>query len=42
MDYIPGVQFQKSLINVDKTKALAMNNQPVKSTDKVNGGGVSP
>ena len=34
MDYSPGVQFQKSLVNVDKTKALAMNNQLVKSMDK--------
>ena len=26
MDYNPGVQFQKSLINTDKSKSLTMNN----------------
>ena len=28
MDYIPGMQFQKSLINMDKSKSLTMSNQP--------------
>ena len=34
MDYIPGIQFQTSLINMDKAKALTRKNQPGKSTDK--------
>ena len=42
MDYIPGIQFQTSLINMDESKALTMNNQPGKSTDKKNGAGVAP
>ena len=33
MDYIPGIQFQTSIINMEKAKAITMNNQPVKSTD---------
>ena len=34
MDYIPGMQFQTSIIKIDEAKALTMNNQPGKSTDK--------
>ena len=34
MGYSPGIQFQTILINVDEAKALTMNNQPGKSTDK--------
>ena len=33
IDYSPGMQFQISLINMDKSKEITMNNQPVKSTD---------
>ena len=33
-DYSPGMQFQTSITNVDKAKALTMNNQPGKLTDK--------
>ena len=42
MDYIPGIQFQTSLINTNEVKALTMNNQPGKSTDKKNGADVAP
>ena len=41
MGYIPGIQFQTILINVDEAKALTMNNQSGKSTDKENGSGVA-
>ena len=34
MDYIPGMKYQKIIINVDKAKALTMDNQPGKSADK--------
>ena len=42
MDYSPGIQFQTSLVNMDKAKALTMNNKPEKSKDKKNGAGVAP
>ena len=42
MDYSPGIKFQTSCISMDESKALTMNNQPGKSTDKKNGAGVSP
>ena len=41
MDYSPGIQFQMSIINMYKAKALIMNNQPRKPTDKKNGAGVA-
>ena len=34
MDYNLGIQFQTSLINMEEAKAITMNNQPGKSTDK--------
>ena len=34
MGYSLGIQFQTILINMDEAKALTMNNQPGKSTDK--------
>ena len=34
MDYIPGIQFQTSIINMEESKALTMNNQPGKSMYK--------
>ena len=37
MGYSPGIHFQTGLINMDKSKALTMNNQPGKSTDKKKG-----
>ena len=36
MGYSPGIKFQTSLVNMDKSKALPMNNKPGKSTDKKN------
>ena len=42
MDYSPGIQFQTSLINMEKAKSITMNNQPGKSTEKKNGTGVAP
>ena len=39
---IPGIQFQASLINMNKSKALTMNNQQEKSTNKKNGASVNP
>ena len=36
----PEIQFQTSRINMDEAKALTMNNQAGKSTDKKNGAGV--
>ena len=36
MDFSPGIQFQTSIINMDEAKALTMNNQSGKSTDKKN------
>ena len=41
MGYSPGIQFQTILINMYEAKALAMNNQPGKSTDNKNGAGVA-
>ena len=42
VDYSPRIQFQTSLINMDKSKAITMNNQPGKSRDRENGAGVAP
>ena len=42
MYYIPGIKFQTSPVNMDKSKALTMNNQLGKSTDKKNSVGVDP
>ena len=42
MDYILWIQIQTSLVNMDKAKALTMNNKPEKSKDKKNGAGVAP
>ena len=42
MDYSPDIQFQTSIINMNKAKALTMNNQQGKSTDKKNGAGMAP
>ena len=42
IDYGPGIQFQTGLVNMDKAKALTMNNQTGKSTDKKNRYSVAP
>ena len=42
MDYSPGIPFQTSLINMEKAKALTMNNQPGRSTNKKKGAGGAP
>ena len=34
MNYIPGIQFQKIIINMDEVKELTMNNQSGESMDK--------
>ena len=34
MDYIPGIQFQRSLINMEEAKELTTSNQPEKKQQK--------
>ena len=42
MDYSPWIQLQTIIVDINEAKALAMKNQPGKSTDNKNVSGVSP
>ena len=42
MDYSPWIQLQIIIVDINEAKALAMKNQPGKSTDNKNVSGVSP